>query len=51
MPWIIASQTIPILALAPMIVVVLDQLGITGLVPKALIATYLSLLPGRPSAW
>ena len=45
MPWIIASQTIPIIALAPMIVVILNQLGITGIVPKALIAAYLSFFP------
>jgi len=45
MPWIIASQTIPILALAPMIIVVLAAVGITGLIPKALISTYLSFFP------
>ncbi|TKT80209.1 ABC transporter permease [Aquamicrobium sp. LC103] len=45
MPWIIASQTVPILALAPMIIVVLAAIGITGLVPKALISTYLSFFP------
>ncbi|MCV0397482.1 MAG: ABC transporter permease [Rhizobiaceae bacterium] len=45
MPWIIASQTIPILALAPMIIVVLAAVGITGLLPKALISTYLSFFP------
>ena len=45
MPWIIASQTIPILALAPMIIVVLAAIGITGLIPKALISTYLSFFP------
>ncbi len=45
MPWIIASQTIPILAVAPMIIVVLAAVGITGLVPKALISTYLSFFP------
>ena len=42
MPWIIASQTIPILAVAPMIIVVLAAIGVTGLIPKALISTYLS---------
>ena len=36
MPWIIASQTIPILAIAPMIIVVLGNIGITGLIPKAI---------------
>ncbi|MEX0404861.1 ABC transporter permease [Aquibium sp. LZ166] len=45
MPWIITSQTIPILALAPMIVVVFAAIGVTGLIPKALISTYLSFFP------
>lgn len=45
MPWIISSQTIPILAIAPMIIVVLNAVGISGLLPKALISTYLSFFP------
>jgi len=45
MPWIVASQTIPIVALAPMIVVVLNAVNVTGLIPKALISTYLSFFP------
>ena len=45
MPWIIASQTVPILAIAPMIVVGLGAVGISGLVPKALISMYLSFFP------
>ncbi len=45
MPWIIASQTIPILAVAPMLIVVLNAVGISGLLPKALISTYLSFFP------
>ncbi len=45
MPWIIASQTIPILAIAPMIIVVLNAIGLSGLLPKALISTYLSFFP------
>jgi NitT/TauT family transport system permease protein len=45
MPWIITSQTIPILAIAPMVVVVFAAIGITGLFPKALISTYLSFFP------
>lgn len=45
MPWIISSQTIPIIALAPMIVIILNQLDITGIVPKAAIAAYLSFFP------
>jgi NitT/TauT family transport system permease protein len=45
MPWLIASQTIPILAIAPIVVVALGAVGITGLVPKALISMYLSFFP------
>ena len=45
MPWAIASQTIPILAIAPMIIVVLASQGITGLLPKAVISAYLSFFP------
>lgn len=45
MPWIITSQTIPILAIAPMIIVTLNAIGISGLLPKALISTYLSFFP------
>jgi NitT/TauT family transport system permease protein len=45
MPWIITSQTIPILAIAPMVIVVLASIGLKGLVPKALISTYLSFFP------
>jgi NitT/TauT family transport system permease protein len=60
MPWIIASQTVPVLAIAPMIViicynaltgrnVVADLLNLDAdsarLVSKALISTYLSFFP------
>jgi NitT/TauT family transport system permease protein len=45
MPWIITSQTIPILAIAPMIIVVLNAMGISGLLPKAFISMYLSFFP------
>ena len=45
MPWAIASQTIPILAIAPMIIVVLNSVGLTGLIPKAMISAYLSFFP------
>jgi NitT/TauT family transport system permease protein len=45
MPWIIASQTVPILAIAPMIIVVLGSIGLTGLVPKSLISMYLCFFP------
>jgi NitT/TauT family transport system permease protein len=45
MPWIIGSQTVPVLAIAPMVVVVLGNLGMTGVMPKAVIAGYLSFFP------
>lgn len=45
MPWVISSQTIPILAIAPMIIVVLNAIGVSGLLPKAMISTYLSFFP------
>jgi len=45
MPWVIASQTVPILAIAPMIVVVLGSLGLVGLLPKAVISAYLCFFP------
>lgn len=45
MPWVITSQTIPILAVAPMIIVVLNAIGIQGLLPKAIISMYLSFFP------
>ena len=45
MPWAITSQTIPILALAPMIIVMLGAIGIQGLLPKSVISAYLSFFP------
>ncbi|HSF96874.1 MAG TPA: ABC transporter permease [Thermohalobaculum sp.] len=45
MPWVIASQTVPILAVAPMIIVVLYNIGISGLIAKAAISAYLSFFP------
>ncbi len=45
MPWAIVSQTIPIVALAPMIIVVLYSIGIGGMMPKAVISAYLSFFP------
>ncbi|WP_353344434.1 ABC transporter permease [Litorivita sp. NS0012-18] len=45
MPWAIASQTIPVLAIAPMIIVVFNSIGIQGLIPKAIISAYLSFFP------
>ena len=45
LPWVIASQTVPILAIAPMIIVVLASVGLTGLLPKAIISMYLRFFP------
>ena len=45
MPWAIASQTIPVLAIAPMIIVVFNSIGVQGLLPKAIISAYLSFFP------
>ncbi|MCH7554885.1 MAG: ABC transporter permease [Proteobacteria bacterium] len=45
LPWVITSQTIPILAIAPMIIVVLGAIGLKGLIPKAIISTYLCFFP------
>jgi NitT/TauT family transport system permease protein len=45
MPWVIISQTIPILAVAPIVIVALGSVGLTGLVPKAIISAYLCFFP------
>ncbi len=46
MPWAIISQTVPIVALAPMIIVLSSQLGIEGrALPKAIISAYLCFFP------
>lgn len=45
MPWVIVSQTIPILAIAPMVVVIFGTMGFTGLLPKAVISMYLCFFP------
>ena len=46
MPWAIISQTIPIVALAPMIIVLSSKFGVEGRgVPKAIISAYLCYFP------
>ncbi|MEM1374860.1 MAG: ABC transporter permease subunit [Pseudomonadota bacterium] len=46
MPLAIISQTVPIVALAPMIIVLSSQLGVEGrAVPKAIISAYLCYFP------
>ena len=45
MPWVVSSQTISILAIAPMVIVVVTSIGLTGFLPKVFISTYLSFFP------
>jgi NitT/TauT family transport system permease protein len=45
LPWIICSQMVPILAVAPIIIVVLGSIGLRGLLPKSLISAYLCFFP------
>jgi NitT/TauT family transport system permease protein len=45
LPWIIASQTVPILAIAPIIIVALGSIGLVGLLPKSIISAYLCFFP------
>lgn len=45
MPWLVASQTVPIIAVAPMLAVVLGQYGVAGWVPKAIIAAFIAFFP------
>lgn len=45
LPWVVATQTVPVLAIAPIVVVILGTLGFSGLLPKATIAMYLCFFP------
>jgi NitT/TauT family transport system permease protein len=45
MPWIICSQMVPILAVAPIVIVVLGAIGMQGLLPKSIISAYLCFFP------
>jgi NitT/TauT family transport system permease protein len=45
LPYVIMSQTIPILAVAPMVVVGAGQLGAPAWISKAIIAAYLTFFP------
>jgi NitT/TauT family transport system permease protein len=45
LPWIICSQMVPILALAPVFIVVLGAMGLQGLLPKSIISAYLCFFP------
>jgi NitT/TauT family transport system permease protein len=47
-PWVIASQTVPIIALVPVLLLVLGNAGITiqtSLLPTALIGAYIAFFP------
>lgn len=45
LPWIIASQAVPILAIAPIVIVIFGNMGFSGLAPKAFISMYLCFFP------
>ena len=45
LPWIVASQTVPVLAIAPIVLIILGSLGFSGIAPKATIAMYLCFFP------
>jgi NitT/TauT family transport system permease protein len=45
LPWIICSQMVPILAVAPIVIVMLGSIGLRGLLPKAIISAYLCFFP------
>ena len=45
LPWIICTQMVPILALAPIFIVVLGAIGLQGLLPKSIISAYLCFFP------
>lgn len=45
LPYVVGSQTVPILAIAPMVVVALGRLGAPDWLPKAVVAAYLTFFP------
>ena len=45
LPWIVASQSVPVLAIAPIVLVILGSFGLAGVAPKATIAMYLCFFP------
>ena len=45
LPWLVASQTVPIVAIAPMLAVLLGQYGVQGFLPKAIIAGFIAFFP------
>jgi NitT/TauT family transport system permease protein len=45
LPWVVASQTVPILVIAPMVVVYLGSKGLPGWFSVSVIAAYLTFFP------
>ncbi len=45
LPWVVASQSVPVLAIAPIVLVILGSMGFSGVTPKAVIAMYLCFFP------
>jgi NitT/TauT family transport system permease protein len=45
LPYVVGSQTVPILAIAPMVVIALGRLGAPDWLPKAVVAAYLTFFP------
>ena len=48
LPWLVASQTVPIIALVPVLLLILGNVGITiqtSLLPTALIGAYIAFFP------
>jgi NitT/TauT family transport system permease protein len=45
LPWVVASQSLPVLAIAPIVLIILGSLGFTDTFPKAVIAMYLCFFP------
>jgi NitT/TauT family transport system permease protein len=45
LPWIVALQSVPVLAIAPIVLVILGSMGLAGVAPKAVIAMYLCFFP------
>ncbi len=45
LPWVVASQSVPVLAIAPIVLVILGSIGLSGVAPKAVIAMYLCFFP------
>ena len=45
LPWVVGAQTIPVVATAPMVIIIMGHLGVEGLLPKAMISASLAFFP------